>query len=240
MSFSPLIVYNFPTNFTFQVRSGSNPQYKKCLISDTRRFFLFVGFTISLILLVLLYLIFTYMIRTAFLSLKILNGPNPALSLFSIIPITVIPFIIVGFLVLPLQLYPFELLNGNKEFLKKIKEVYILFSSWQSKTNFLIDFGVFSFFGFLGDFFLGNFVWFIEVQLNFFVTFVLPPYFLFILVSVFFTFIEGISSGNLLIAVLFFTFICTLYFVSAVELGTSFIGNLYGHIYFNVVTQKRS
>ena len=115
------------TNFTFQVRSGSNPQYKKCLISDTRRFFLFVGFTISLILLVLLYLIFTYMIRTAFLSLKILNGPNPALSLFSIIPITVIPFIIVGFLVLPLQLYPFELLNGNKEFLKKIKEVYILF-----------------------------------------------------------------------------------------------------------------
>ena len=127
-------------NFTFLVRSGSNPQYKNCLVSDTRRFLLFVGFSLSMILLVFLYLICTYLIRTAFLSLKILNGPNPALSLFSIIPITIIPFIIVGFLVLPLQLYPFEILDGNEGFIHDIKDIYRLFSSWQSKMNFLIDF----------------------------------------------------------------------------------------------------
>ncbi len=189
----------------------------KVLLKDSfsNRVKVIINSFISLILLLGSFFILLITIRYLFLFFHLLDSSNPILSLISVFIIIIISFTLSGYFVLPTQLSSCilrtEIVNNS---FYALKRGYKILPTWKYKVKFMMLVGII---GILAYFFFGS---------------------LFILISLFFSFVGFINLDELIFFLIVFSFLVTIYFIILFELGTIVLGTLYGEVCSNLISKK--
>lgn len=201
-------ITNSKAYFIFQTQNSQDfNDYKESLQdNNTNRAKIFISSLALLLLTMGLFATILFVIREIFLYVHILDSTNAPLSLLSIFFILLISYVLVGFTLLPTQMYPGMLRIDSQSYLYSMKKTYKIFSDWKVRSKYMLLLGIIAI---IGYFCFGS---------------------LALLVALFLTSVSSINYNVLPVFLVFFSLICSFYFIVLFELGSIIIGDLYGFI----------